>query len=195
MKSTNRFSSNGKWKAPLSSSLYFCYFENESHCEPTAATNQLQCSCSVRKKHVGKEQESKRLSAHHNVPVSILTTSDLVSLSERSPICNGFRIGPRGLTLHCGPHLLRYWSCEPHLHTQIWHSLHVQEWTPLLGWRSSVWLRCGSVSRSDDWTRSSGAESCRDQTGLIKACGLGQTATKQQELNLTVMEEMVLVAS
>lgn len=45
------------------------------------------------------------------------------------------------------------------LHTQIWRSLHVQEWIPLPGWRFSVWLHRGSASRSDDWTRSLGAES------------------------------------
>lgn len=165
-------------KSTLSSSLYFCCFENEPHCEPTAATNQLQCSRSVRKKHAAKEQESDRLSAHHNAPVSILTTSDLVSLSERAPICNGFGIGPGGLTLHCDSHPLAYWSCEPHLHTRTWRSLHVRGWIPLLGRRSSVWLRCGSVSRSGGWTRSSGVESCRDQTELIKSWWIGTDGNK-----------------
>ena len=107
-------------------------------------------------------RESKRLSAHRNVPVSILTTSDLVSLTET---CTSSGLAPEVWPRHCDLHSLIYRSCcHPHLRTQIWRSLHVREWTPLLGWRFSVWLHRGSASRSGGWRQSLGAESWRDHS-------------------------------
>lgn len=119
-----------------------------------------------------------------SVPVSILRPCKLERQIYRFYLLQG-----RGCVWPLWPastHVL-----IPHLHTQIWRSLHVREWIPLLGWRPSVWLHRGSASRSDGWTRSLGAESWRDQTELVNVSlgGVRQPATKHQQLNLTVMEK------